>query len=238
MDDKEKLKISLDEIIKELKEDCKELEDEVKNLVFNEREETYSSGLIPINIESKKHLEGFVSKTMEALNGAITLHKIEKTYTTEVLTLFLVTSRLFNYSDSYFSDSRIENIVNKTVPILKLSASYQSFIELQPLMLKKIKTLSKKATMYSRVEAGAKAGLDKRYGKNRELYPKALDIAKMKWQEGSKLKHDKMRDWLMDYDENGVVIFSKLSESSLLIRLKKMLYEMGRSDLIRGNLDK
>ena len=83
---------------------------------------------------------------------------------------------------------------------------------------------------------GAEIARGKRYSKKRILYSKAIDIAKEKWINGSELLHFQMKDWLIyDYEsQNGKMPFTELSEKSLNAKLKGVLHEIDRPDLIHG----
>lgn len=77
------------------------------------------------------------------------------------------------------------------------------------------------------------AGLNNRWSKSRQLYDKAIMIAKEKWECGCDFKHHRMKDWLLnEYEEDGRMPFLDLREAPLMDKLKSLLREMGRADLI------
>jgi len=86
------------------------------------------------------------------------------------------------------------------------------------------------------VLTGGERARDNRYKENRELYSHALSLAKDKWQGGSKKLHYQMKDWLLNEyaDENGNVPFLNLSEKTLNKKLKELLRDIGKPELIHG----
>lgn len=85
------------------------------------------------------------------------------------------------------------------------------------------------------LEGGEKAR-DIRYGNKRALYEQATIIARDKWKGGCNMRHNLMKDWLLDEyeDDNGKMPFTVLSSSGLNKKLKELLYDIGKPELIHG----
>lgn len=74
----------------------------------------------------------------------------------------------------------------------------------------------------------SKRGTDKRYTARNQWYQEAVQRAGDDWKKGSVLRHEQMADELMKSASEGI------SKKSLLAKLKIHLYEINRTDLLRG----
>ena len=98
-----------------------------------------------------------------------------------------------------------------------------------------IQSLQKKGI---KIYQGSIDGHDKRYAKGRELYAEALTIAEEKWQNSCTMKHHEMAKWLLnecvDESENLKFLDESIRENALREKLKKVLYKIGKEELIHG----
>ncbi|MBK8510264.1 MAG: hypothetical protein V9G63_08245 [Candidatus Competibacter sp.] len=77
-------------------------------------------------------------------------------------------------------------------------------------------------------KAISKRGANKRYTARNQWYQAAVRRADDDWKKGSVLRHEQMADELMKSAPEGI------SKKSLLAKLKNHLYEINRTDLLRG----